>query len=232
MDTPGQPERGLIQHLYGECPTRINHRRATMGRRALLAGALALPAPWARASRGMLERALQAMGGRQLIARVRAVSWVESRHLPIGARIRIEPFRLVRIQPWSFAPPKPGWDAPRDYRAEDSRLTPMQMRVTQDFGLFSHMLLLHSTVREEGHRLIASRPGYAPATLVFGRGGRLLRAFERLYDFATRAPVLRHTEFEGEVSDQGVRWPARYSASSGGYAPNTISISEFKVELD
>lgn len=78
MSTPGQPNEGSSPTLYGECASRINRGRVLIGRRALIAGAIAMPAAARAAGRAPddpVERALSAMGGRALLSRVKALSW-------------------------------------------------------------------------------------------------------------------------------------------------------------
>ncbi len=223
--------------LYGEFPGVINRGASAISRRAVVAGALALPvAARAQAVNGegsMLRLAMAAMGGRALLERVRAISWLEWGHEPMGRRVRMEPFGTVRVQGWMFALPETKWFEPREYPPAAQPVSdPQETYSIQHFGLFSHMLLVHSAIRERGRRLTAEHPGYSPAKFVFARDGKMLRARHDIIDRTGRHRVTRLIEFDGEVSDQGIRWPGSITIREGSDAPTGTNLGDFKVELN
>jgi hypothetical protein len=173
MDTP-EPAQGSSAPLYGGRGARIN-------RRTLLGCGVLLPIA-ARASvfgpPDLLERAIVAMGGRTVLARVKALRWtgtarVESggQMLEIEVNTRVEPFVRARSETklagttdvrTLILEPEGGWVERNGTR------TPLPAAQTeherQQYGLYGYMLLV--AVPPPGPcsaiGLVAERPGLPP----------------------------------------------------------------------
>lgn len=249
METPGQPDRGSIPSLYGECASGINHGLAPIGRRTLLAVALALP--WAARSATedpLLARAMDAMGGAALLRRVRALAWTGvavvaegDKQTPFGVDTRVEPFiggrslswvagqrdttsRTVIVEPGGAFVERDGARMP---------LPPAEAEYERHrFGLYGYMLLAQAPAEiSGGTTIIARRPGFPLARFDLDADARLEGGY---YDVAapdSGTNIGAQLIFQGRIADKGVSWPSTIMINEAGKPFRLLSIEKFAVQL-
>jgi hypothetical protein len=246
MDTPVKPERGFVPALYGECASRINHGIAVIGRRALIAGALALPvAARAGPKADLLNRVLKASGGREKLARVRAMNWTGTatvnagdKTLQIQVKTRVEPF--VRARSESFLAGKPETvrtliiEPDGGYVERGGKRTPLPARQTdherQQYGVYGYMLLGQAPARVEGNRIVSQRPGLPPISFLT-EGDYLAAADYTVDDPETDGTIAQRFIFEGEYGDLGIHWPQTVTIFHNDKLYFMLDLQSFSVEF-
>lgn len=242
MNTPG-PERPLLSTIYGACASRIN-------RRALIGCGLLLPVA-ARAGRIETDdpsaRAIAAMGGREILKRVKALTWearaevtAGGRTVAISARTRCEPFGTARSESW-LRDKGPETARIMTITAEGGTLTrdgktsplpeAMAAHERQQFGIYGHMLLVHSILRGDGSQLVSRHAGYPDAKFEIGTDGLPLSA-----DYDVRAPqgeamFRQRFQFGAWKRDKGVRWPGSIVIIQNDAPFFAMTIDQFSIEL-
>jgi hypothetical protein len=250
MNTPAAPERGANSSLYGAGDQSINRRTFLAGTTVALALPGALPAATLPAD--PVERAMEAIGGRTLLDRVRSIRWAGAakvfaggKAIDIGVETYVEPFVRARSDSW---PVSEGRSAMRTLMIEGERgfkviegtqseLSPATaINERQQFGAYGYMLM--AGVRWETTprgALRGSRTGFPPIDIRLGKDGRILSA-----DYAVLAPdepdadgkqIREYLRFAGSVTDKGVRWPQRLAIAQDNRPFFALSIDHFSVDL-
>ncbi|MEG3175003.1 hypothetical protein U1872_02085 [Sphingomonas sp. RB3P16] len=238
----------MLDLLYGADCQSINRRGLFGGFVGLCAlpGALAA-APARRAE--PVSRALAAAGGRDLLTRVRVLSWSGRARMLLGSvpvelmvETRIEPFARARSDSWLVTE---GREAARSVMVErdsafvvqygaQTPLPPAQAQFErQRLGAYGYLLLAPAFVSaSSAQRLNAVRDGYPPIALTLAADGRIATA-----DYAIAAPdpdaaaVRQHFRFTGSVAAQGVRYPRQISVTENGRESLRLTITDFSVDL-
>jgi hypothetical protein len=204
----------------------------------IAARASVFPAP------DLLDRAIEAMGGRTLLSRVKALRWTGTatieaagRTLEIEVSTRVEPFVRARSETrlagtkdvrTLIIEPDSGWVERKGTRTP---LPPAQTtHERQQYGLYGYMLLVRAPTRVAGDRLVAERRGLPPVTFLM-EGDWVTAA-----DYAVASPdgastVQQRFLLEGELSDQGIRWPQTITILQDGNPYFTLDLDSFAVEL-
>lgn len=184
------------------------------------------------------------MGGRILLARVKALRWTGTARVESGGRVleievdtRVEPFVRARSETrlagtadarTLILEPDGGWVERNGTR------TPLPAAQTeherQQYGLYGYMLLVHAPTRVVGDHLVAERPGLPPATLLL-EGDAVMAA-----DYAVASPdgagtIAQRFLLEGELSDQGIRWPQTITILQNDKPYFILDLESFAVEL-
>jgi len=218
-----------------------------MSRRALIAGALALPVA-ARAggfAPDLLARAVAAAGGRALLNRVKALNWTGiarvmagEKTLEIVVKTRVEPF--VRARSDSFLLNRPATartliiEPDGGFVERAGVRTPLPERQTrherQQYGIYGYMLLTQAPAWVEDGGIRSERPGLPP--IRFLTEGDYLAAA----DYIVSSPdsdgtIAQRFVFEGEMPDKGVHWPQTISIFQNDKPYFILDLQTFSVEL-
>lgn len=193
---------------------------------------------------------MAAAGGRDLLARVRAMTWTGTARMmlgttpvALGVETRIEPFERARADTWLLSDGRIATRTvmiERDsaYVVQDGAQTALpaaQARVErQRLGAYGYLLLAPASVTAAGgQRLNATRDGFPAMALTLGADGTLLSA-----DYAIAAPepngaaLRQHFAFAGSVTAQGVRFPRMTTILQNGRPLLRLTITDFSVELN
>lgn len=184
------------------------------------------------------------MGGRTLLSRVKALRWtgvatVEAggRTLEIEVSTRVEPFVRARSETrlegtkdvrTLIIEPDSGWVERNGTRTP---LPPAQtIHERQQYGLYGYMLLVRTPTRVAGDGLVAERRGLPPVTFLM-EGDFVAGA-----DYAVANPggdgtVQQRFLLEGELSDQGIRWPQTITILQNDKPYFRLDLETFAVEL-
>jgi hypothetical protein len=245
MNTPAAPERGANSSLYGAGDQSINRRTFLAGTSAaLLLPAATLPAD-------PVERAMEAIGGRAVLERVRSIRWAGtakvfagSKTIDIGVETYVEPFVRARSDSWLVSE---GRSAMRTLMIEGERgfkviegtqsdLSPATaINERQQFGAYGYMLMAGARWETARGVLHGSRTGFPSIDIRLGKDGRMLSA-----DYAVLAPdepdadgkqIREYLRFAGSVTDKGVRWPQRLAIAQDNRPFFALSIDHFSVDL-
>lgn len=238
---------GPIPPLYGDCAIRINHR---VSRRLLLGAALALPvaAQAGPARTDLLTRAMNAIGGAELLVRVKAVGWeahaevtMGDKKIAITSKTRCEPFgayradsNLVGGTPDTARAMISGPEGDMLEFAGKSEPMPAAMAAheREQFGIYGYLLLGHAPwTEQEGRLLIAEHEGYPRCVLHVGPEGVITAAEYAVIRHDGQGTVGQWFEFEGRISDQGVSWPRKTTIYQDGNPWFTLTLDKFAVEL-
>jgi hypothetical protein len=249
MNTPAAPERGASSSLYGAGDQSIN-------RRTFLAGtsvAIALPSHLAAAAlpTDPVERAMEAIGGRALIARVRSLRWAGTarvyaggKTLDLGIETYVEPFARARSDSWLKSD---GRSEKRTLMVEGERgfkvvngvqsaLSPAAtLNERQQFGAYGYMLMAGARWETLPRGVLrGSRAGFPSIDFRFGKGGRLLSADYLVApadDSGAGKPIHEYLRFAGTVTDKGIYWPQRLAIAQDNHPFFALSIESFSVDL-
>ena len=236
--------------LYGAFHAGINQGLSAISRRAVLAGALALPVA-ARAAGfsedPLVTRAVDAMGGRPLLSRVKALSWearadvnAGGRVVGIASRTRCEPFGTARSESWLRDKPEATRTMTVDLAGgtieRDGGTKPMPAAMAThealQFGIYGYMLLVRASAQIKSiDTVIFQHPGYPPAAFTFGTDGLALSA---VYDVA--APdggdtIRQRFHFADWKTEQGIQWPRTVMIFQNDQPFFTSNLDSFSVEL-
>ena len=199
-----------------------------------------------------VERAMEAIGGRALLARVRSISWAGTakvyaggRAIDLGVETYLEPFVRARSDSWLVSE---GRSAMRTLMIEDehgfkviegmqSGLSPaVAINERQQFGAYGYMLMAGARWEEMPRGVLrGSRTGFPPIDIRPGKDGRMLSA-----DYAVLAPdepdadgkqIREYLRFAGTVTDKGVHWPQRLAIAQDNRPFFALSIDHFSVDL-
>lgn len=242
MGTPEAPERGASWSLYGDGNGSIN-------RRALIVAATAFSAFPAAAARPFVDpvaRARAAMGGSDLLARVRAIGWTGTarvitagRTLELGVETRVEPFIRARSDSWLVEEGRvekrtmmiEGDTGFLVFKGRQVPMPPMQAaHERQQFGIYGHMLLAGIAIAR-GNVIASAKAGYPEALLALGRDGMPAAAAYVVDSPDSGVTIRERFTFSGSVTDQGVRWPQRIAISQNGKPFFALAIDDLTVEL-
>uniref|UniRef100_UPI0035CAE6E9 hypothetical protein n=1 Tax=uncultured Sphingomonas sp. TaxID=158754 RepID=UPI0035CAE6E9 len=195
-----------------------------------------------------VARAVAAAGGRELLSRVRAISWTSRNRIVLGgtvvdvlAETRIEPFarwrsdtRLVgedRTDTRTLMIERDG-----GFIVQSGAQVPMpgeQARFErQQFGVFAYLLLAQAALATAGpKRLTATHAGFPPIALGLASDGRVAMADYAVPPPGTTNGGMQHFTFSGTVSAQGVRFPRKIAITQAGRDTTTMILDAFSVEL-
>lgn len=218
----------------------------------MIAGALAMPvAAQARRFQGgnaLLARAMKAMGGRELLQRVKALNWQATAEVHAGGHdtaIRVE----TRCEPFGIA------RSVSDLMQASSTLNARTMTITasggtlqrgrqttalpaalahherQQYGIYGYMLLAFADTKVEGDRLVAMRPGYPPARFGLDADARIVSAEYDVDAPAGGGTLRQRYQFADWTSDRGVQWPRLIMIFQNDSLFFSMRILRFSVEL-
>jgi len=209
----------------------------------------ALPvAAHAQAADDSIERAIKALGGRELLMRVKALSWTGAARISVGNRMidltlhsHIEPFANARTDSWlttdttslrsMLLTPEGG------YMQHGNSASPLPAAQTlherQQYAIYGYLLLVQPgvTLTPDAGRITASRPGLPPIRLTTDADGRIDAA-----DYVVAAPdgtgtIAEHVRFDGKLSDKGINWWQRMILLQNGMPYMTLTLESFAVDL-
>lgn len=193
----------------------------------------------------LLARALAAAGGREKLARVKALRWSGSASvttpttaLRLEVETRVEPFVRARSRSWLAGRPETARTLliePEGGFAErgGARTALPALQVAherQQFGLYGYMLLALAPTRVDGDRLVADRPGFPPVRFLV-EGDYLAAADYVVASPDTGEPIPQRIFLEGELRSQGVRWPQTITMLHDSKPYFQLDIAQFTVEL-
>lgn len=215
----------------------------------MLGALLALPvAAHAQAADDTVEHAIKARGGRELLARVKALSWTGTAHISGGVRMidltlrsHVEPFSNARTDSWlttdtsslrsMLLTPQGGYVQRGDATAPLP--TPQALHERQQYAIYGYLLLVQPgvTLTSDAGRITASRQGLPPIRLTLDSDGMIDAA-----DYVAAAPdgtgtIAEHIRFEGKLTDKGVNWWQRMIMLQNGMPYMTLTLESFAVEL-
>lgn len=205
----------------------------------------------------LLNRAIDAAGGRKALERATAFSWTGQAKVHAGGKVaeiglstRVTPFQAARTESWLLA------DGPAKARTlileggegwieQGGKREPMDPAMlaneSQQFALYGLMRLV--SLREEGARaqiglktedglscLAAIHPKAPVTQLCFDAKGRLKRAFNLVASPDGKSKLDQRFDFEGEIESAGVRWPRKITIRQGGSPFFELSLESFTVE--
>jgi len=184
------------------------------------------------------------MGGREALARVKALRWAGQATVQAGGRTleievstRVEPFVRARSETrlagsddlrTLIIEPEGGWIERNGTRAPLPATQAEHER--QQYGLYGYMLLVHAPTRLVGDHLVAEKPGLPPVTFLL-EGDAVMAA-----DYAVANPegtgtIAQRFLLEGEMRDSGIRWPQTITILQNDKPYFTLDLDSFAVEL-
>lgn len=184
------------------------------------------------------------MGGRILLDRVKALRWTGTARVESGGRVldiavetRVEPFVRARSKTrlagtanarTLILEPEGGWVERNGTRTPLPAAQVEHER--QQYGLYGYMLLVRAPTRVVGDHLLTERPGLPPATLLL-EGDAVMAA-----DYVVASPdgngtIAQRFLLEGEMNDQGIRWPQTITILQNDKPYFTLDLESFAVEL-
>jgi hypothetical protein len=193
----------------------------------------------------LFARALKAAGGRERLSRVKALRWngaarieTPGKSLLLEVETRVEPFFRARSRSWLAGKPETARtlliEPDGGFVERGGVRAPLPERQTlherQQYGLYGYMLLARAPTRTEGAGLVAERPGLPPIRFLL-EGDYLAAA-----DYVVAAPdgdgtVRQRILLEGDLRDQGIRWPQTITILHDDAPYFTLDIQTFSVEL-
>lgn len=193
-----------------------------------------------------VARARAAMGGADLLARIRAIGWTGTakvvaggRTLELGVETRVEPFIRARSDSWLIDEGRvekrtmmiEGRDGFVVFKGRQVAMPPMQAaHERQQFGIYGHMLLAGIPIAR-GNVIASAKAGYPEALLALGRDGMPAAAAYVVDSPDSAATIRERFTFSGSVTDQGVRWPQRIAITQNGKPFFALTIDDLTVEL-
>jgi len=214
----------------------------------MIAVALALPiAAKATVPPGddLLARALTAAGGRERLARVKALHWtgtaqvtLPGRSLLLEVKTRVEPFVRARSQSWLAGKPETARtlviEPDGGFVERDGTRTPLPPRQTvherQQYGLYGYMLLALAPTRAEGEGLVAERPGLPPIRFLL-EGDYLAAADYEVASPDSVGTLRQRILLEGEMPDKGIHWPQTITILHDDKPYFILDLQTFSVDL-
>jgi len=215
----------------------------------VLGAILALPvAAHAQTTDDAVERAIKARGGRELLARVKALSWSGTARIAGGDRMidltlrsHVEPCANARTDSWlttdtstlrsMLLTPNGGFLQRGD--ATTAMLPAQTLHERQQYAIYGYLLLVQPgvTLTPDAGRITASRPGLPPIRLTIDADGTIDAA-----DYVVAAPdgtgtIAEHIRFDGKLSDKGINWWQRMILLQNGMPYMTLTLESFAVEL-
>jgi hypothetical protein len=225
-------------------------------RRAIALAAAAMPL-CARAAPGPakeIDRAMELMGGRKVLEKVRVLRWTGAAKIyggpqviEIGVSTVVRPFRGAQSDSWllSEGPAKTRSliiDGDRGWTVRDGIRAPMPPAMLAheraQYALYGLMLL--APLKESGaialaspgdeRRVLVSHPG-APSTLFdFYDDDRLGSAHNAVPSPDEGGkPIAQDITFEGEITGGGVRWPRKLTIRQSGQLYFELTLATFEA---
>jgi len=150
---------------------------------------------------------------------------------------RIEPFVRARSETklsgtddlrTLIIEPEGGWIERNGTRTPLPRAQAVHER--QQYGLYGYMLLVRAPTRVVGNHLVAEQPGLPPVTFLM-EGDAVMGA-----DYAVANPegtgtVAQRFLLEGEIRDQGIRWPQTVTILQNDKPYFMLDLDSFSAEL-
>lgn len=253
MGTPEQPDEGRSPTLYGESGGGINRGRFLIHRRALIAGAIAMPVA-ARAGLTpadvLAARAIAATGGERRLKRIKALKWDGIANSSIGmgdnivdhiVQVRVEPFGQAVSRSWIAR--AGSWTAKTivieadgsGYVEQAGERTPLSaahaLHERHQFAIYGHMLLVHSQLSTEGDELLSKKDGLPPIRFTLDADGRPKTARYRFAPSDGGDLVDGSVRLSGRVrSPDRIAWPEIIRISQPGITVDT-KLTAFAVEF-
>lgn len=196
-----------------------------------------------------VERAMDSMGGRALLERVRTVRWTGTATVPgskkareSGVETSFEPFRRAQSQSFLLSEDRTsmrtllieGSNGATVIEGRQIAMPPARaLYESQQFGAYGYLLMAGVTWSATGGgRLDGTHPDFPPITLRCDTAGRVLAA-----DYAISAPdgdgvpIREHFRFSGVVSDKGLNWPKKILITQNGRPYSALVIEQLWVDL-
>lgn len=197
----------------------------------------------------LAEQAIEALGGRKLLSRVRVLKWdgratiytgMRDNPVEIAVETRVTPFGQAISRSW--LPLHGSWTA-RTMTVEPSggfveqagKRTPLPapqaLHELQQFGIYGYLLLVGARLRAEGNDVIAQREGFPDIRFTLGADGRPATGTYQV-DSPDGGPTIEEKLiFEGRVrSPNRIAWPARIQVLQKAFDFD-LRIDAFDVEL-
>lgn len=205
---------------------------------------VAAKAAWP-AEEDLLARALKAAGGRDRLARVKALSWAGHARVPtptttleLEVETRVEPFLRARSRSWISGRPETARtlliEPEGGFVERGGTRTPLPARQVaherQQHGLYGYMLLAQAPTRVEGDRLVARKAGLPPVRFRM-EGDYLVAADYAVTSPDSDATIAQQILLEGEFRDKGVRWPQTITILHDNKPYFELDLTDFTVEL-
>jgi len=197
-----------------------------MDRRLFLWGVLAAGGcTTAAPGSGLLERAVEAAGGRAALDAVKELAWTGEaavhfggQSLELGVETVVRPFVSAKSVSWPKAQGRAvartlivGLDGGRAITPRGDAPLPEAQLVHErlQFGLYALMLLPVDSVSEiPPDRLLIAHAGAPQTEFRFDAAGRMISARNRVPDAEKGARMIaQEIAFEGIIESNGVRWP-------------------------
>lgn len=192
----------------------------------------------------LLERAIAAMGGRAVLSRVKALRWTGTARVQAGDRLleidvstRVEPFVRARSETklagtddfrTLIIEPDSGWV---ERGGKRTPLPPAQtLHERQQYGLYGYMLLVLAPTHVVGDHIVAERRGLPPVTLLM-EGDAVMGADYTVTNPEGTGTVSQRFLLEGELNDQGIRWPQTITILQDDKPYFILDLDSFTVEL-
>lgn len=174
---------------------------------------------------GLLERAVEAVGGRAALDAVRELEWIGEatvhfggQSLELGVDTKVRPFVSATSISWPKAQGRAaartlivGPDGGRAITPKGDAPLPAAQLVHErlQFGLYGLMLLPTASISElPPDRLLIAHDGAPETEFRFDASGRMIGARNRVPDAETGTRMIaQDIAFDGVIESNGVRWP-------------------------
>jgi hypothetical protein len=193
----------------------------------------------------LLARVIKAAGGRDLLARVKAIAWAGHAQVHTGektllldVKTRVEPFVRARSETalsgtagtarTLIIEPDTGY-VERD--GTRTRLPPRQVEhERQQYAVYGYMLLVHARANVMNGQIVAERPGL-PQIRFATKGDFLAAADYAVVSPEGDATLNERFLFEGELPDKGVHWPKTITILQNDRPYFILDLETFSVEF-
>jgi len=193
----------------------------------------------------LLDRAIAAMGGREQLARIKALRWTGQARVETGdttlrleVETRVEPFLRAQSRSWLSGKPETARtliiEPDGGFVERGGARTPLPARQVlherQQYGLYGYMLLTRAPTRVEGGGLTAHRSDLPPVHFLL-EGDHLAAADYTVASPDSDGTIAQRFLFEGEQPDKGVHWPHTITIRQNDKPYFILDIESFSVEL-
>ena len=195
---------------------------------------------------------MTAIGGRDLIQRVRSIRWTGTakvyagdKAIDIGVETYVEPFVRARSDSWLIGEGRSEMrtlmiEGERGFKVTNGLQSALPPAVTinerQQFGIYGYMLMAPARWEAIPRGVLrGSHTGFPSIDIRLAKDGRIISA-----DYAVLAPdepdadgkqIREYLRFAGTVTDKGVRWPQRLAITQNNRPFFALSIDHFSVDL-
>lgn len=203
---------------------------------------------------GLLDRAIRRAGGMRALRRVRRLGWTghadvtgpAGQIIQIGLSTVVEPFVRARSESWLLRDgpqktntlliePNEAW-IERTGKTRQPMPAAMAAHERAQYALYGLMLLV--TLRDHGasatpgalaDTLVAQHPSAPETVLRFDHEANLIEAKNTVPAPDGNGTIDQRFQFEGKISDSGVRWPRRLVIEQHGKPYFDLTLDSFAV---